>query len=297
MRNRVVTLSAIRLRLGRLSEAELVRSIPRTFRIPAALTSLVLVSVLLVAMAASTAEAVTPASFFEQIDVPADWEHPFGVILGHSNSLAETVNVAQTWNAFSAVGSATTHGGAVAKASFDLQVSGAGAQGDWLSIRVIAQINYYYMIVQDAGDPYYGNVPILISTKGHVSGFAPGGAKIGYLYAKAYFNWIGSSSTFAADLTNMTGDLSFDKQFKKFLTPGKEYSVGLSAWGQAEVDPGELAEVAGWVDPTFVIDPTWYRAGDFSLHFSDNLVPEPGSLLALSAGLCGLCGVVLRRRK
>jgi hypothetical protein len=27
------------------------------------------------------------------------------------------------------------------------------------------------------------------------------------------------------------------------------------------------------------------------------VLPEPGSVLALSAGLCGLCGVVLRRRK
>jgi hypothetical protein len=156
------------------------------------------------------------------------------------------------------------------------------------------------MIVQDAGAPFSGNVPVLISTKGYVSGASFGGAEIGYLYADATFNWMGSSSRFAADLTNSTGQRSFDQSFRKFLTPGTEYSVGLRARGQAEVETGEMAEMSGWVDPTFVIDPSWSRAGDFSIHFSAGIgpvVPEPSTFALLGLGIAVIAGSARTRRQ
>jgi hypothetical protein len=141
-------------------------------------------------------------------------------------------------------------------------------------------------------------VPVLISTRGQVSAAAHGGARIGTLVASATFNWIAGYSVFEADLTNSEGHQSFDRSFRKFLTPGSQYSVGLVATGQAEVETGEMAEISGWVDPGIVIDPSWDRAHDFSIRFSPGIgtpVPELSTGVLLVAGFALLTGSARKR--
>lgn len=277
--------------------------IPSAFRLAASPIRAVLAFAILIAMVASSAKAVTitDASFWTGIEVPTSQQHPSGWIFGSHLGSPETVHIAESWaGGFTAIGSATTEGGVVPRASFNLQLIGSGAQGDFLTVRAVAHVWYAYMIVQDAGDPFFGNVPVLISTKGYVSGASFGGAQIGYLFTDATFNWMGSSSRFAADLTNATGERSFDQSFRKFLTPGTEYLVGLRAWGQAEVETGEMAEMTGWVDPTFVIDPSWSRAADFSIHFSAGVgpvVPEPSTSALLGLGIALIAGRTRARRQ
>lgn len=197
----------------------------------------------------------------------------------------------------SAEGYAKTTGGLLPTASMDFHLTGHDPYG--INGRAIAKTGYYWSIEQVGGAPYYATVPVMVTTSGSVSYDAVGDVKIGYLYAEAGFNWLSSYGAFKADLTNAVGPSgteNFDQSFKKFVGIGNVYSVGLTAWGHAEADDGESIHFSAYVDPLIVIDPSFSRASDFRVVFSEGIgaVPLPPTIWLFGSGLLGLISIARR---
>jgi hypothetical protein len=135
-----------------------------------------------------------------------------------------------------------------------------------------------------------------ITTAGSVSRTASGSVGLGYLYAKVSFGWDPWSYTnYEADLTGETGIESFNEEFTRKVYKDTQFSVSLGVQGGAtNAYNGGTVNMSGDVDPIFVIDPTWDRAKDFKLLFSEGIsgqpVPEPTTLLLVASGLMGLAG-------
>ena len=196
----------------------------------------------------------------------------------------------------SLIGSATTRGMVLPMANIDLALAGLeyGITGC-----ARASIYYFWAVEQIGGDPYYGKIPVHITTAGSVSRTASGSVGLGYLYAKVSFGWDPWSYTnYEADLTGETGTESFNEEFTRKVYKDTQFIVGLLVQGGAtNAFNGGTVNMSGYVDPIFVIDPTWDRAKDFKLVFSEGIspqpqpVPEPATLLLIASGLMGLAGL------
>lgn len=235
---------------------------------------------------------ISAASFYEEVTA-----YPIEKF-GHSEG---TLTLQESIQGRGSVdGWAKTTGGALPTASIDFYLSGHFPNG--INGRAIATTSYSWLIEQIGGAPYYSTVPVIVTTKGDVSYEAVGDVDIGFLYAKAGFNWLSQYSEFKADLTNAdggSGNMSFDESFKKFVGIGNIYSVGLTAWGHADADDGESIHFSAYVDPLIIIDPTFARASDFRVVFSEGIgpIPLPATAWLFGSGLLGLVGATRRNRK
>ncbi len=265
---------------------------PRVLR--RGLPALLAVIFVLVAPPGRAAPVILPdGSFYEEISVLG--EHWFS-----DNTRPETVAMSQSFGPSggrgSATGSAWTTAGVLPTASIDLTLVGTGGS---VNGRAIAMIGYFWTVEQIAGAPYFSEVPVNVTTHGSVSRQSVGPVVAGgELYARAGFDWLGSLSTFEADLCEpfpcLDGSESFDRTFRKFVGIGPSYFVGLTVWGHLEAGAGGTVHLAGDVDPDIEIDPEFARAADFRLRFSAGIGPAPVPLplpaLLLSAALRVLAG-------
>jgi hypothetical protein len=150
----------------------------------------------------------------------------------------------------------------------------------------VAQVEFFFEVVGSA--PGVTTVPTNFTATVQTSASGPGSVAAASLTDPGDQMIAGCSfspsnafppTDCAVDIPNHTGTTTFA------ATPGKFYPVQLSARGQSIFGTGSWSAS---IDSHVAIDPNFTAASNFTLVFSPDVVPEPGTGLLVMVGVLGL---------
>ncbi len=225
--------------------------------------------------------------------------------LGVDDTLPESFVESATAADESASGHVRTTGGAFPRAEGALTMQALGNPTRSMPGNFSARIYYERQVEQVGGDPWIGPVPIDVHTRGAVDSAVTYGASIYKLWAQAQIELPGAppvahSARACVRGVCVHGPISFDHAFSGHAFPGTAYVVELETLGSGYVSVDRaVLSMSGWVDPGIAISPSFERADDFRLVFSQGIapVPEPTGLALFVVGGATLLIAVGRARR
>jgi hypothetical protein len=139
-------------------------------------------------------------------------------------------------------------------------------------------VNYFFEVVGPASQ----EVPVIMQ----VTGGATSTSTDSQDSALADFFTSLTPQLFAE--TNSTSTPSSFSADQDLTVPSDTTELVVMSVGGSTND-GEAVTLSAYVDPTFTIDPTFAQAGEFTIEYSANIIPEPASLGILTSSLVLLC--------
>lgn len=203
-------------------------------------------------------------------------------------------------------GQVRTAGGALPRAEGSMTVDSLTNTTGRLYGTFYARI-YYEWTVERVGPGADDPVPIDVHVRGGVDSTVPSSWNMEHLYAQAEIELPDTGRPSEYHLARgcvgpvcTPGPISFDDRFSGWAQPGAVYNVTLQVRGAGSdsVDGGPLS-FSAWVDPAITISSAFARRDDFRLVFSAGIapIPEPSSLLLMSAGLGVVLAFAMRRQR
>jgi hypothetical protein len=261
-------------------------------RLTPALSAAITALGLLGPVVAFAAIPVAPATFDESLRIFTST--PRNGVNGASLALPESVPesfVSALGTAFSGV--VTTTSAPIIKAN----LSQNGGDGNF-----VATAGIVYQIAYEG--PATSTLPVFIVTSGAVSAAGSEGSAFVSIEVRplvsgpSVFYRQATASTFGAASDSFTVTASTGLPLQ--LTANAVYQVIMSAnLSVRDSGSGPGTSAAAFLDPTFVIDPSFTSAGQYTFIQSAGIaaVPEPGGLVLLCSGGLLLAATARRRRR
>lgn len=116
----------------------------------------------------------------------------------------------------------------------------------------------------------------------------------GYIFGNMRLSWFASTN---ADVPDTIGGIDYIYQIDIYDDPTGEHTN--FHWESTDLQGGEFTNPIDHVDwsHALIMDATRAQTEGIKIRITATPVPEPSSMLALMAGVCGLSGAALRKKK